>query len=274
MAARRPSILLPLVALFALPSCKDDTTSNGKGSGGADAAAGTFTPPTGGFGNQGGFGGADAAAVTPLGGTGGAAPFGGQGGEPTLPPDAGAGTGGEPVRPFDCATDLPPVATLGEPCNTGDACGPGGVCAGETLDTRICLQMCVPAACEDPCAGTRCRAVVGPDGDPVELEVGVPLGACALAPATAAAFAPCGPEVPCAAELDCVSLVDQEIAQCLPRCAEADMPCDAGGLCAAGADAADAMALHCLLPCAAAEDCPAGTTCAAFLSAQACLPAP
>jgi hypothetical protein len=108
----------------------------------------------------------------------------------------------------------------------------------------------------------------------VEIEAGVPLGACALAPPPGEAFAPCNAERPCGAELDCVSLTDQETQQCLPRCAEVDMPCDAGGLCAAGADAADPMALHCLRPCAAAEDCPAGTTCGPFLAAQACVPAP
>lgn len=277
----RTSARLIFCVAAALTSCKDDTTWHRDGSdatAGADATAGTWTPPTGGYGQAGGFGGADAGSPTggavglggtaPQGGQGGAAPSGGA----QVGPDAGAG--GDPARPFDCAVDLPPVATLGEPCDSGDACGPGGVCAGETLDTRICLQMCVPGACEDSCAGTRCRAVVGPDGQPVEIEAGVPLGACALAPPPGEAFAPCSVERPCGADLDCVALTDQETQQCLPRCGEVDTPCDAGGLCAAGGDAADPMALHCLLPCAAAEDCPAGTTCAPFLAAQACVPAP
>ncbi len=282
MSAPRPAALFALVAALALSSCKDDTSwrrnGNGTADAGADATGGTWSPPTGGYGQPGGFGGgADAASVLPVAGAGGTAPLGGGQGGDSPSPDADAGAGGEPPppRPFDCALDLPPVATLGEPCDSGDACGPGGVCAGETLATRSCFQMCVPGQCEDTCAGARCRPVVGPEGEAVELAPGVPLGACAIAPPpTAAAFAACGPGIPCAAELDCVSLTGEATQQCLPRCAEAATPCEAGGICAAGADAADAVALHCVLACAIAEDCPEGTTCGPFLGANACLPAP
>jgi hypothetical protein len=269
---RVPLSLLAAAAFAGTVAC-DDTTGGRGAKTPADAAPGSIPPPLGD--DAGGVDAeapaVDAAATAPP--VDAATPADTDAGAST---DAGADAA--PDEPLACE-DIPAAGPLDVLCETGDECGPGGVCAGSGGELR-CLQLCIPARCEAMCPeGSTCRGILGPDGEPRELYEGSPLGVCYAPPPPApAAYEPCGEAGLCGADLVCVVFAEAEAGGpgaglCLPACeGEADV-CPGDGVCTAAVDAAQPDVWFCQRGCDAPDACGEGQACLEGPAGLRCVPA-
>ncbi len=270
---RVPLMLLAVAASAGTGAC-DDTTGGRGSKTPTDAAPGSIPPPLGDDAS-----GLDAAAPTPPDAAAMPPPV-----DAASPADTDAGAGADggadaaPVGPLACE-DIPAAGPLDVLCETGDECGPGGVCAGSGGELR-CLQLCIPARCEAMCPeGSTCRGILGADGEPRELYEGSPLGVCYAPPPPApVAYELCGEAGLCGADLVCVVFADAEgegpgAGLCLPACeGEADV-CPGDGVCTAAVDAAQPDLWFCQRGCDAPDACGEGQACLEGPAGLRCVPA-
>jgi len=260
---RIPSISLAAAAFAGLVACDD--SSGGRGAKApSDAAPASIPPPLGADAS-----GLDAEAPEMADAAPSAPPA-----DAAPPADTLAPADAAPTGPLACE-DIPAAGPLDVLCETGEECGPGGVCAGPGGELR-CLQLCIPARCEAMCPeGSTCRGILGADGEPRQLYEGSPLGVCYTPPPPApSAYELCGEGGRCGANLVCVLFADADgPGLCLPACeGEADV-CPGAGICTAAVDAAQPDLWYCQRGCDAPDACGEAQACLMGPAGLRCVPA-